>query len=259
MLYAPSSLPQLCPSLTLSPGGRRNPEAMLSTPPPRTLAHTQLRTQMLARCRRSRSPFRRGVLAAQRVPELHRGPTTLSEQPPTLACVVLHQLGQRRELLPSIQIVVVTCVLDLDVGHLIVAPGRASAPPPSGPLLLPTTLLPMSTQLSFPNSPGSVPALTSWLLPSLCREQPQPRSGPSLLQVPAQSVSRSHPGWRAPGPQCPRGSQDWVWWPQAWWHGGLVAKAGAACQDRLSLTPDHLPRGSEGQGAGLLLPGAPCG
>ena len=184
MLYAPSALPQLCPSLTLSPGVRRNPEAMLSTPAPRTLAHTQLRTQMLARCRHSHSPFRRGVLAAQRVPELHRGPTTLSEQPPTLACVVLHQLGQCRELLPSIQIVVVTCVLDLDVGHLIVAPGRASAPPPSGPLLLPTTLLPMSTQLPEQPQQCSYPDVLASAIPLPGTATAKVRSLPSASSCP---------------------------------------------------------------------------
>lgn len=38
--------------------------------------------------------------------------------------VILHQLGQRGELLASVQVIVVTRVLDLNVGHLIVTPGR---------------------------------------------------------------------------------------------------------------------------------------
>lgn len=221
MLHAPSSLPQLCPSLTLSPGGRRNPEAMLSTPPPRTLAHTQLRTQMLARCRRSRSPFRRGVLAAQRVPELHRGPTTLSEQPPTLACVVLHQLGQRRELLPSIQIVVVTCVLDLDVGHLIVAPGRASAPPPSGPLLLPTTLLPMSTQLPEQPRQCSCPDVLASAIPLPGTATAKVRSLPSAGSCPVSvQVSSWVAGTRPPVPPGQPGLGLVATGLVAWWPGG---------------------------------------
>lgn len=36
--------------------------------------------------------------------------------------VVLHQLSQRGELLASVQVVVVTWVLDLNMGHLIVTP-----------------------------------------------------------------------------------------------------------------------------------------
>lgn len=75
-----------------------------------------------------RSPLGRGVLAAQRVPKLDRGPAALPEKRPPLAGVVLHQLRQRRKLLPTIQIVIVSCVLDLDVGHLILAPERAGAP-----------------------------------------------------------------------------------------------------------------------------------
>lgn len=36
--------------------------------------------------------------------------------------VVLHQLGQRGKLLAPVQVIVVTRVLDLDVGHLIIPP-----------------------------------------------------------------------------------------------------------------------------------------
>lgn len=71
-----------------------------------------------------RSPLRDRVLVAQWLLELYGGPAALSEQPPPLACVVVHQLGQRGEPLPSVEIIVVARVLDIDVGHLTVAPGR---------------------------------------------------------------------------------------------------------------------------------------
>lgn len=38
--------------------------------------------------------------------------------------VILNQLGQRGKLLAAVQVVVVTRVLDLNVGHLIVPPER---------------------------------------------------------------------------------------------------------------------------------------
>lgn len=241
--YAPSALPQLCPSLTLSPGGRGHPEAMPSGPCPLGHSHAHL-------CRPSCLPFRRGVLAAQRVPELHGGPATLSEQPPALACVVLHQLGQRRELLPSVQIIVVACVLDLDVGHLVVAPGRAGAPAAVGGCCSHhhPQLPEQSLGFSCPEiSASAVP------LPRTAR----PRPGPSPLQLPVSS--------QCPGPTLGGGHPT----PTA--HGaakiGLVdhrpdsplawrPRLGAASPDRLCLIPDHLPRCSRGWGTGAprLLP-----
>lgn len=69
------------------------------------------------------APLRGGVLAVERVLELNDMAVPLAQKILLLG-VVLHQLGQRRKLLPPIQVVVVARVLDLNVGHLIVTPKR---------------------------------------------------------------------------------------------------------------------------------------
>lgn len=73
----------------------------------------------VAWCRRA--PLRSGVLAVEWVLELDDMAVPLTQQILLLG-VILHQLGQRGELLASVQVVVIARVLDLDVRHLIVAP-----------------------------------------------------------------------------------------------------------------------------------------
>lgn len=72
-------------------------------------------------------PLRGGILAVEGVLELDDVAVLLPQQP-LLLCVVLHQLGERGKLLPSIQVVVIPRVLDLDVRHLIIssAEGRSN-------------------------------------------------------------------------------------------------------------------------------------
>lgn len=68
------------------------------------------------------APLRRGVLAVEWVLELYDMSVPFAQQI-LLFGVILHQLGQRCELLPPVQVIVVARVLNLDVRHLIVAPG----------------------------------------------------------------------------------------------------------------------------------------
>lgn len=70
---------------------------------------------------RSPSPLTGGVRAVQRVLEVDDGAVAVL-QDALLLRVVLHQLRQRRELLPSIQVVEIPRVLDPNVGHLIPHP-----------------------------------------------------------------------------------------------------------------------------------------
>lgn len=67
------------------------------------------------------APLRGGVLAVEWVLELDDMAVPLTQEI-LLFGVILDQLGQRGKLLASVQVVVVAWVLDLDVGHLIVAP-----------------------------------------------------------------------------------------------------------------------------------------
>lgn len=65
------------------------------------------------------APLRGGVLAVEWVLEFDDMPVPLAQEI-LLFGVILHQLGQRGKLLAAVQVVVVTRVLDLNVGHLIV-------------------------------------------------------------------------------------------------------------------------------------------
>lgn len=65
------------------------------------------------------APFRGGVLAVEWVLELNNMAVPLTQEI-LLFSVILHQLGKRSKLLAAVQVVVVTRVLDLNVGHLIV-------------------------------------------------------------------------------------------------------------------------------------------
>ncbi len=72
----------------------------------------------------SNQPLRGWIRAVKRVLELNDVPVLLLELALVLH-VVLHQLRQRGELLPAIEIVKVARVLDLDVGDLaILTPAR---------------------------------------------------------------------------------------------------------------------------------------
>lgn len=66
-------------------------------------------------------PLRGGVLAVEGVLQLDDVAVLLPQQS-VLLRVVLHQLREGGELLPSVQVVVIPRVLDLDVCHLIVSP-----------------------------------------------------------------------------------------------------------------------------------------
>lgn len=68
-------------------------------------------------------PLRGRVLAVQGVFQLDDIAVLLPQQP-LLLSVVLHQLCEGGKLLPSIQVIVIPCVLDLNVRHLIVPPGE---------------------------------------------------------------------------------------------------------------------------------------
>lgn len=67
------------------------------------------------------APLRCGVLAVERIFKLNDVTIPLAQEV-LLFSVILHQLGQCGELLASIQVIVVTSVLDLNVGHLIFTP-----------------------------------------------------------------------------------------------------------------------------------------
>lgn len=67
------------------------------------------------------APLRCGVLAVERIFKLNDVTIPLAQEV-LLFSVILHQLGQCGELLASIQVIVVTSVLDLNVGHLILTP-----------------------------------------------------------------------------------------------------------------------------------------
>lgn len=77
------------------------------------------------------SPFTGGVGAVEWVFEVDDG-TVAVLQDALLMSVVLHQLGQRGELLPSIQVVEVPRVLDPNMGHLIPHPAGRQAVRPVG-------------------------------------------------------------------------------------------------------------------------------
>jgi len=66
-------------------------------------------------------PLGGGVGAVEWVLELDGGAVPVV-QDAVLRRVVLHQLGQGGKLLPAIQVVVVSCVLDPDVGHQLAHP-----------------------------------------------------------------------------------------------------------------------------------------
>ncbi|TNN54557.1 hypothetical protein EYF80_035260 [Liparis tanakae] len=66
-------------------------------------------------------PLGGGVGAVERVLEIDGGAVPVL-QDAVLRRVVLHQLGQGGKLLPAIQVVVVSCVLDPDVGHQLAHP-----------------------------------------------------------------------------------------------------------------------------------------
>lgn len=72
---------------------------------------------------RRRSPLRRGVGTVERVLELD-DVAVLLLQLPVMLHVILHQLRQRGELLPAVQVVEVARVLDLDVGDGAISPGK---------------------------------------------------------------------------------------------------------------------------------------
>lgn len=67
-------------------------------------------------------PLRGRVLAVQGVLQLDDVAVLLPQQP-LLLSVVLHQLCKRGKLLTPVQVVVIPCILDLNVRHLIVPPG----------------------------------------------------------------------------------------------------------------------------------------
>lgn len=69
------------------------------------------------------APFGGGVLAVEWVLELNNMAVPLTQEI-LLFSVILHKLGQCGKLLAAVQVVVVTRVLDLNVGHLIVASGQ---------------------------------------------------------------------------------------------------------------------------------------
>lgn len=68
-------------------------------------------------------PLRGGIRAVERVSELDDG-AVLVLQDPVLRRVVVHQLRQRGELLPAVQVIVVARVLDPDVGHRFTHPAQ---------------------------------------------------------------------------------------------------------------------------------------
>lgn len=70
---------------------------------------------------RAHRPLCGGVGAVEGVFELDDGAVPVL-QDAVLRCVVVHQLGQGGKLLPAIQVVVVSCVLDPDVGHQLAHP-----------------------------------------------------------------------------------------------------------------------------------------
>ena len=67
------------------------------------------------------SPFCSHLLTVERVLELNDPPTFLP-QVAWVFHVVAHQFTQSGKLLTSIQVIVVTCILDLDVKYLISTP-----------------------------------------------------------------------------------------------------------------------------------------
>lgn len=72
------------------------------------------------------APLRSGVLAVEWVLELDDMAVPLAQKI-LLFGVKLHQLGQRGKLLATIEVVVVTGVLDLYVGHLIAPPKQGKS------------------------------------------------------------------------------------------------------------------------------------
>lgn len=80
---------------------------------------------------RSASPLTGGVRTVERVLEVDDGAIAVL-QDALLLCVVLHQLRERCELLPSIQVIEVPRVLDPNVGHLIPHPAGQQVVRPLG-------------------------------------------------------------------------------------------------------------------------------
>ena len=112
-----------------------------------------------------------------------------------LACVVLHQLRQRGKLLPTVKIIVVACVLDLDVGHFVMAPRRAGTPVTvmdvcGGGMLPPTPFFP-----SPPSASRTVLELFLCCYLCLCGS-PARKSQGQALPHPASLRAPPHlPGW----------------------------------------------------------------
>lgn len=66
-------------------------------------------------------PLRSGVFAVERIFELDNVAVPFTQKV-VLLHVVLHQLGQSGELLPSIQVIVIARILDLNVSDFVVPP-----------------------------------------------------------------------------------------------------------------------------------------
>lgn len=77
------------------------------------------------------SPLCGGIRAVERVSELDDGAVPVL-QDPVVRRVVIHQLRQRGELLPAVQVVVVARVLDSDVGHHFAHPAENDKRPSEG-------------------------------------------------------------------------------------------------------------------------------